>query len=349
MIKGSIIKRFLSKRWISTFGLIFFIFFVIKSFSDNQFLNWSIVEDYIYDNDPNRSKVDSSLYWGKVKYIVNNDLKGKWPVDSQPVPLKGAILPFNRVVAYYGNLYSGKMGVLGKYPPLILWEKLNDEVKKWESVDSLTPVIPALHYVAVVAQNNPFNDSTYRYRMPDSQIDSVLTIAKLGNAIVFLDIQPGLSNVQTEVPLMEKYLKLPDVHLALDPEFSMKEGHVPGTVKGFVTAEDINYCSEYLAELVNKYNLPPKIFIVHRFTQAMVRNYQQIKLHPEVQIVINMDGWGRPGLKMSTYRDFIYNEPVQFTGFKLFYNNDLIQPPNKLMTPQEIMKLIPIPIYIQYQ
>jgi len=296
-----------------------------------------------------KSKVDSLLYWEKVYQLSIHDSKGKWPVISQPVPYSGAILPFHRIVAFYGNIYSKKMGVLGKYPPVELWEKLNEEVNKWESADSLTPVIPALHYVAVVAQDNPLKDGKYRLRMPSSQIDSVLEIAQMGNALVFLDIQPGLSDVQTEVPLLEKYLKLPNVHLGLDPEFSMKEGNVPGTVKGFVTADDINFCSEFLTNLVYKYKIPPKVFIVHRFTQSMIRNYEQIKLHPEVQIVINMDGWGRPGLKKSTYKDFIYQEPIQFTGFKLFYDNDLIQFPNRIMKPEEILKLTPLPIYIQYQ
>jgi hypothetical protein len=62
-----------------------------------------------------------------------------------------------------------------------------------------------------------------------------------------------------------------------------------------------------------------------------------------------MDGWGEPELKMGTHRHFIYSEPVQFTGFKLFYKNDLKKAPNRLMTPAELMKLKPRPSYIQYQ
>ena len=303
----------------------------------------------VQDFGKNGTKVDSVQYLKHLYQLANNDISGKWPVYPQPYPLKRAILPYKRIVAYYGNLYSKKMGVLGKYPPDELWEKLNEEVQKWKEVDSITPVQPALHYVAVVAQDNPMRDGKYRFRMPSSQIDSVITIAQMQNAIVFLDIQPGHSSVDIEVPLLEKYLKMPQVHLGLDPEFSMKEGNVPGTKKGFVTAEDINFCTTYLSGLVKKYHLPPKVLVIHRFTQAMIRNYKQIQLHPEVQIVINMDGWGRPGLKKSTYRDFIFQEPVQFTGFKLFYNNDLKQPPFRMMKPEEILELTPKPVYIQYQ
>jgi hypothetical protein len=159
----------------------------------------------------------------------------------------------------------------------------------------------------------------------------------------------GKSNLQHEVPLLEKYLKMPQVHLAIDPEFSMKDGSIPGHKIGTLDASDINFCSNYLAKLVIKYHLPPKILIVHRFTQGMVRNYRNIKLHPEVQIVMNMDGWGEPVLKLSTYKLYIHKEPVQFTGFKLFYKNDLKKAPHRMLTPSDLMKLKPQPIYIQYQ
>ena len=54
----------------------------------------------------------------------------------------------------------------------------------------------------------------------------------------------------------------------------------------------------------------------------MVKDYKLIKTVPQVQVVMTMDGWGNKPKKMNTYRQFIYPEPVQFTGFKLFYKND---------------------------
>ena len=293
--------------------------------------------------------VDTLAYNQKLEFIANGDTTGRWPVENQPFPLKGAILPFHRIVAYYGNIYSKKMGVLGEYPPKELWRKLNIELKAWQKADPATPVQPAIHYIAVVASGFPLKDGKYRTRMPSHQIDSALTIAKMGNSIVFLDVQVALSTLKDEVPLLEKYLKMPHVHLGIDPEFSMKDGSKPGHKIGTMDATDINYCSEYLAKLVKKNNLPPKILIVHRFTQGMVRNSKNIKLHPEVQLVMNMDGWGEPILKKSTYLLYIYKEPVQFTGFKLFYKNDLKKAPHIMMTPADLMKLKPQPIYIQYQ
>jgi hypothetical protein len=292
---------------------------------------------------------------GKIITIIT-----KVPLDPQPVkthfwpvktvyPNAGALLPFNRIIAYYGNLYSTKMGVLGEYPEAEMLQRLEVEVKKWEAADPTTPVIPALHYIAVVAQGSPGASGMYRARMPDSEIDKVLAIAAKINAIVFLDVQVGFSTVQTEVPLLQKYLKLPNVHLALDPEFSMTGKYPPGKVVGTLDASDINFASNYLANLVRENNLTPKILIVHRYTEKMVTNYKLIKTMPEVQIVMNMDGWGGQAKKIGTYNNFIYPEPVQFTGFKLFYKNDVLSPGTTMMTPTTLLKLNPQPVYIQYQ
>lgn len=294
--------------------------------------------------------VDTARYNQKLHELANGDTSGRWPVLKQPYPIPGAILPFKRIVAYYGNLYSKRMGILGELPPKQMLAKLDGEVKRWEKADPKTPVQPALHYIAVVAQGDAGKDGKYRFRMPEKQIDSVLSISRMRpNMIVFLDIQVSQSTIRQELPLLEKYLKLPNVHLGIDPEFSMKNGARPGTRIGTYDASDVNYCTDFLAKLVKENNLPPKVFTLHRFTKAMVTNVQNIKLRPEVQFVMHMDGWGEPELKKGTYRYFINQAPVQFTGFKLFYKNDIKKAPNRMMTPEELMKLKPIPSYIQYQ
>jgi len=294
--------------------------------------------------------VDPKLYDSLVKKLANGDTTGKWPVKNQPTPLAGAILPFKRIVVYYGNLHSKKMGALGEYAPKEMWQRLNAEVKRWEKADPSTPVQPGLHYIAAVASGTPGKDNKYINRMGNKQIDSVLKIAKMQpNTIVFLDLQVALSTIKAELPHIEKYLQMPNVHLGIDPEFSMKDGSLPGKRIGTYDAVDINYVTGYLADMVKKYNLPPKVFVLHRFTKKMVTNADKIKLRPEVQVVVHMDGWGEPDLKKGTYRHFVYGEPVQFTGFKLFYKNDLKKEPKRLLTPEELLKLTPKPIYIQYQ
>jgi hypothetical protein len=271
-----------------------------------------------------------------------------WPVKA-PYPKDGALLPFNRIIAYYGNFYSTKMGALGEYEPDTMLAMLQAEADKWEAADPSTPVIPAIHYIVTTAQGAPGADGMYRLRMPDSQIDKALALASKINGIVFLDIQIGLSSLQAEIPRLEKYLKLPNVHLGLDPEFSMKTGARPGTVIGTMDAADINYATTYLAKLVNDHNLPPKILVIHRFTRPMITNYKNINKIPEVQIVIDMDGWGPPANKITTYTSFVAPEPIQFTGFKIFYKNDLKAPSTGLLTPKQLLELRPRPIYIQYQ
>lgn len=271
------------------------------------------------------------------------------PISRAPYPTAGAILPFKRVVAYYGNLYSKQMGVLGEYPPDQMLQMLTDQAAQWSAADPSTPVIPALDYIAVTAQASAGKDGKYRARMPDSQIDQIIQMADKVNGIVILDVQVGLSNVETEVPLLEQYLKLPHVELALDPEFDMHNGERPGGVIGTMDAADINWAAHYLANLVEQNHLPPKILVVHRFTDDMVTNTSAITPLPEAQIVMDMDGFGSPTKKIGTYYNSIEPFPVQFTGFKLFYKNDANASGSHVMVPQEVLRLSPQPSFIQYQ
>jgi hypothetical protein len=302
--------------------------------------------------EPAKTQVlDTAKYDHLMSFLANGDTTGKWPVKHE-YPLPGAILPFNRIVAYYGNLSSKKMGALGKWPKDEMIKNLLAEVDKWNKLDTVIKSIPALHYIAVTAQGAAGKDGKWRLRMPFRQIDTVLAWAKEINAQVFIDVQVGLSTVQAEVPQFEQYLKLPNVHFGIDPEFAMnaKGGARPGSVIGSLDAADINWVGNYLADIVKKNNLPPKIFMIHRFTKGMVTNANQIKLHPELQIVMDMDGWGPPDLKKGTYLYWIRNEPVQFTGFKLFYVNDTEKSGQKeMMKYEDVLNLRPKPIYIQYQ
>lgn len=295
-----------------------------------------------------KEKIDTTGYNKKMLALANSDTTGRWPATF-PIPLPGAILPFNRIVAFYGNLYSKKMGILGEIPKDSMLKKLQGEVAKWQAADSSLPVIPALHYIAVSAQGAPGKDGKHRMRMPFHQIDTIMNWANEINALVFLDIQVGHSTVKDEVPALEPFLKLPNVHLGIDPEFSLKNGEVPGTKIGTFNPDDVNAAIDFLAAVVKKNNLPPKILIVHRFTQGMITGYEKIKKLPEVQVVMDMDGWGDKILKRSTYLRYIYKEPVEFTGFKLFYKNDTKTGSDQLYTPQELLKFTPKPIYIQYQ
>jgi hypothetical protein len=272
-----------------------------------------------------------------------------WPVANAPEPLPGSILPARRIVAFYGNPLSKRMGILGEVDSAKMLARLDSEVKAWNRADPEHPVQPALHLIAVVASNTPGTAGKYRTRMDSAMIRRVYNWAKMRNAILFLDVQVGTGTLQEELPRLLPWLKNPDIHLAIDPEFSMKGGQVPGTVYGTFDAKDVNYASELLQDLVTKENLPPKVLVVHRFRRDMLTGYKRIKLDPRVQIVINMDGWGTPAMKIDSYKAYVYKYPVEYTGFKLFYHNDVRLKGSRLMTPADVLALNPKPLYIQYQ
>jgi hypothetical protein len=287
----------------------------------------------------------------KVKYNAGEDpsfaAKMGWPVKG-PAAKPGAILPNRRIIAYYGNPLSKKMGVLGEYETQEMLRKLDAEVAKWTKADPSTPAIPALHLIVTVAQGDPGPTGKYRMRMRDSLVEKVARWADSRKALLFLDVQVGTGTVQEELPRLIPFLERPNVHLGIDPEFSMKDGTKPGRKIGTMSASDVNFAVNLLAKVVQEKNLPPKILIVHRFTRNMVTGSKDIRLNPNVQIVMNMDGWGAPWLKRDSYRDYIVREPVQYTGFKLFYHNDT-KKGDPLMQPADVLKLRPQPLYIQYQ
>jgi hypothetical protein len=286
------------------------------------------------------------------KVVTDTQPKAKaedplWPVVSPPL-LPGAIMPAKRIVAFYGNPLSKRMGILGELPPDEMLAKLERETNAWNEADPTTPVQPALHLIAVVAAEGPGTSGKYRTRMDSALIEKVYGWAKQKNALLFLDIQVGQGTLQEELPRLAKFLKRPDVHLGIDPEFSMKDGTVPGKKIGTFDAADVNYASSFLQDLVDTERIPPKVLVVHRFTRDMLTGHKRIKLDPRVQIVINMDGWGPPHLKRESYRAYVHKYPVEYTGFKLFYKNDT-KKGDKLMSPASVLALNPRPFYIQYQ
>lgn len=272
-----------------------------------------------------------------------------WPAAA-PYPHGGAILPFNRIVAYYGNFLSTRMGILGEFPREEVLSHLASTTAMWEAADPDTPVKPAIHYIAMVAQAGAGSDGMYRAVMSDENIEKAYSMAREIDGILILDLQLGLSNLQAELPQFKKYLSRPEVHLAIDPEFAMEtSGYAPGKVIGTFDAADVNFAVNYLAQIVREYKLPPKVLIVHRFTQDMVTNVDAITPQPEVQVVMHMDGWGPKWMKRDTYRAVIEPDPVQFAGLKIFYKNDAKAPSTGILTPKEALELHPEPIYIQYQ
>lgn len=271
----------------------------------------------------------------------------KW-YPQMPQPMDGSILPCNRIVVYYGNPASTKMGALGQYPRDEMLQRLRRQADQWQQADPGTPVVPGLHLIAVVAQGDAGPSGKYRTQIRDAVVDSIHQMAKSINGILFIDVQVGTDDIRNIMPRFDEFLKRPDVHFAVDPEFYMRGGVVPGRKIGTMYAADINWVMDHLTQIVQQNNLPPKVLIIHRFTRGMVPDVENVRLRPEVQLVMHMDGWGAPWLKYDSYRDYIVRHPAQYTGWKNFYHNDT-KKGDPLTTPQDLLQLWPEPLYIQYQ
>ena len=261
-----------------------------------------------------------------------------------PAPLPGSLLPSHRIVTYYGNPLSKRMGILGEIPVDEMLARLEKVAAEWQQADTTSRVLPGLELVATVASNTPGPSGLYRTRMRDTLIERVIQWADRKKWLVILDVQVGNGSVKDEVERLLPFLERPNVHLALDPEFELPKGVVPGTKIGSTDAAAVNVAIRMIGDLVTAKKLTPKVLIVHRFTKPMLTHYQNIKLDARVQLVTLMDGFGPPWMKQESYRRYIRREPVQYAGFKLFYKND--QP---LMSPRDVLKLVPIPWVIIYQ
>jgi hypothetical protein len=195
-----------------------------------------------------------------------------------------------------------------------------------------------------VAQADPQTDGSYLLDTPSETLDEYAAFAEANDILLFLDVQIGRRTVQAEIEGLRPWLEKPFVHLALDPEFAMREGEIPGEHIGQIDASDIALAQQYLVDLTTQAGLPPKVLIVHQFHYTMIENKDQVKPMAGVQLVIDADGWGTPAEKKATYDVVIGQQPIEFHGMKLFYQQDV-----PLMTPKEILDLKPVPDLIIYQ
>ena len=171
---------------------------------------------------------------------------------------------------------------------------------------------------------------------PDRRGDPALPARRARRkALLLLDIQPGRSDFFTETTRLERWLREPDVGLALDPEWRVGAGEVPGQVIGRVDAREVNADSAWLAQLVERDDLPEKLVVVHQFTDDMVDD-TTLRPRDGLEIVLNADGFGTRPVKKSKYDAFTRARRGFEPGFKLFYEEDM-----GLMTPRQVLRLRP--------
>ncbi len=254
-----------------------------------------------------------------------------------------SILPEHRVLVHYGAPQARALGILGIGSPATAGRRLVRHRNQYQA--RLTrPVLPAMELIAVIASAGPGADGRYRYRQNDAVIGRYLTAARASGALLVLDIQPGRSDFVTEARAFERWLKEPDVSLAMDPEWRMRSNEVPGKVIGRVDAVEVNRVSAYLSALAKTYDLPDKLLIVHQFTDGMILRRSRLRDRSRVDLVLNADGFGTPDAKRSTYRRVTADRPAGHVGFKLFYEED-----TRLMSPTAVLNLHPRPDLIMYE
>jgi hypothetical protein len=251
------------------------------------------------------------------------------------------ILPNFRVVAYYGAPQDDELGALGIGSPTQMTKKLERAAKPF--VRKSRPVLPAMELIAVVAAAHPGEGDRYNLRQPDSVIRRYLKAARKAKALLILDIQPGRSDFFTESKRLRKWLKEPDVGLALDPEWRMGPGQIPGQVIGRVSAREVNATSAWLDQLVTRYALPQKLFLLHEFTDDMV-DEPALKERKGLAYVLNVDGFGTQALKIAKYKGFAKESTSFRRGFKLFYHEDV-----GMMSAAQVMRLQPRPDVVVYE
>lgn len=270
----------------------------------------------------------------------------RFPGQSGPpssTPQSPRVLDTSLLVTWYGNPWSERMGILGRLKGDTLAVGLKCQAAAYAAVTN-KPVVPAYELVAVIGQPQPGRDGRYRRRESPQVIDRMLREARAAGFKLILDVQTGHSTVLAELSYLAPYLQEPDVYLALDPEFSMGNGAIPGQRIGQMRADDVNDAIAVLEYLQEQYQLPPKVLIVHQFTMDMLPDKEKIWSSLVLDVVLVADGFGSPALKRHTYSAVLRQHPLAFSGFKLFYIQD-----TDLLQPAQVLGLTPSPSVVIYQ
>jgi hypothetical protein len=264
------------------------------------------------------------------------------PVKPAELPLGGrTIFPRFRVVAYYGAPQSHELGALGIGSPDAAGRRLRRQAQPYAR--KTRPVMLAFELIASVANADPGEDGAYRTRQSDAVVRRYLRAARRAKALLLLDIQPGHADFMDEVRHFDRWLREPDVGLALDPEWHTP-GAQPGTVIGSVTAAKVNEVSAHLAKIVRDGSLPEKLFVVHQFTPDMIRSKAHVVKRPGLATTMNVDGFGDRPNKVAKYREFTHDGTRFHRGYKLFYKEDV-----GLMRPRSVLALQPPPDFVVYE
>ena len=258
------------------------------------------------------------------------------------LPLGGrAVFPHYRVVAYYGTAGTSALGVLGHGTPEQAAEAIDQVAKPFATPDRT--VQPAMEFIATVADHSPGPQAAYSHNIAPKQVQSYLDAARKHHQLFILDVQPGQRDFLSAVQPWKDLLSQPDVGLALDAEWRMDPGEVPGSVIGHVGAPEVNQVLGWLADLTKAGDLPQKVVVLHTFRATMISGLNEIADHPQLALVQHLDGFGDVKTKMDIYHAIA--APQRFhMGFKLFYTQD-----HPLLAASDVLAMKPQPEFVSYQ
>jgi hypothetical protein len=254
-----------------------------------------------------------------------------------------SILRHSDILAFYGHPLSRRMGILGRYPKEELYDKLTLRVAEYRNAGGRN-VIKAFYIIFGTA-------------WPEGEIgiisESVLRewveFALERDMLIFIDHQIGRFTPEEGLRRMLPWLRYPNVHLAIDPEWRTDR---PMQVIGHVTAAELNHLQQIMEDYLIENNLPGERFlVVHQFNRVMIQNRENVRADfSRVRLVLCMDGIGTPRMKRDTYEYVARATNMPVKSFKLFYNLGIPGAgfDNPIMSPRDILELNPRPYVIMY-
>lgn len=258
------------------------------------------------------------------------------------------IHPTYRLVGYAGAAGTGSL--LGRAGVGDLDERMTEMVERAQpyAADG-KKILPTLEFIATVVQPKPMKSGCWNTRASDERVKEHLDAIRKVKGILLLAIQPGRCDFVSETKYYEKWLKEPDVGVALDPEWRMGPGQIPMRVFGSAQGKELDDTAAYLAQIVKDNGLPEKVMLFHMLRRAFVKNIGDLSPHEGVAQMVSIDGIGNRGMKLATWKNIMAIKPKHvLPGFKLFYEEDT-QHGWALMTPKQVMALTPTPEYVLYE
>ncbi|PZF06676.1 hypothetical protein DEJ01_04825 [Curtobacterium sp. MCLR17_040] len=259
----------------------------------------------------------------------------------------GGQRPFDghRYVALYGAPGAPALGVLGEQGPKETVQRAEQVAKPYRA-ESDELVTPAMEVIATVAAGDAGADGDYSTELPVSTLEPYVEAAHDADMPVIIDLQPGRSDFLSQAKKYESLLKKPGVWLALDPEWRLTKDQVPLKQIGSVSASEVNEVSSWLAALVKEEGLPPKALVLHQFRLSMIQDRSALQTHPELDMLVHVDGQGSQPDKQATWKALHQGAPEGLHwGWKNFYDED-----TPMLTPAQTMRDVrPTPSLVTYQ